>query len=69
MTENENEDTTARLVNESMDRDHDRDQSWFWTEEWQEGEREASAYIAAGEMEHFDSDEEFLAALDELVKA
>ncbi|MDV6011238.1 AbrB/MazE/SpoVT family DNA-binding domain-containing protein [Haloechinothrix sp. LS1_15] len=27
------------------------DQRWFWTEEWQAGEREASAEIAAGSME------------------
>ncbi len=25
------------------------DQAWFWTAEWQEGEREASAELAAGE--------------------
>lgn len=45
------------------------DQRWFWDEAWQAGEREASAHIAAGEVEHFDSDEEFLAALDELVES
>lgn len=45
------------------------DQRWFWDEEWQAGEREASAQLAAGEGERFDSDEEFLAALDELVEA
>ena len=32
------------------------DQSWFWAEEWQAGEREADAQIAAGE--------ELLAALE-----
>jgi antitoxin PrlF len=42
------------------------DQRWFWTEEWQAGEREASADIAAGRTEFFGSDEEFLASLDEL---
>ena len=40
------------------------DQAWFWTPEWQAGEREADADIAAGRTEHFDSDEAFLAALD-----
>jgi antitoxin PrlF len=25
-----------------------KDQQWFWTEEWQAGEREASAELAAG---------------------
>lgn len=27
-----------------------RDQAWFWTEEWQEAEREASEAIARGEV-------------------
>lgn len=40
------------------------DQAWFWTPEWQAGEREADADIAAGRTEYFDSDEAFLAALD-----
>jgi AbrB family looped-hinge helix DNA binding protein len=26
------------------------DQRWFWTEEWQAGEREASEQIAAGDL-------------------
>jgi len=26
------------------------DQRWFWTEEWQAGERESSAQIAAGNV-------------------
>lgn len=40
------------------------DQRWFWTEDWQVGEREASAQIAAGEGDFYESDEDFLAALD-----
>lgn len=28
----------------------DQDQAWFWTEEWQEGEREAEEDIRAGRM-------------------
>jgi antitoxin PrlF len=40
------------------------DQAWFWTPEWQAGEHEADADIAAGRTEYFDSDEAFLAALD-----
>lgn len=43
----------------------DPDQAWFWTPEWQAGEREADADIAAGRGTRYDSDEEFLAALDE----
>ncbi len=41
------------------------DQAWFWTPEWQEGEREVDEHIARGEIEVFDSPEEFFAALDE----
>lgn len=39
------------------------DQAWFWTPEWQEGEREAAADIAAGRVERFDSDDDLLDAL------
>ncbi|WP_200307906.1 AbrB/MazE/SpoVT family DNA-binding domain-containing protein [Streptomyces adelaidensis] len=36
------------------------DQRWFWTEAWQEGEREASADIAAGRTtSHEDVDSMF----------
>jgi hypothetical protein len=40
------------------------DQTWFWTPEWQEGEREVDEHIAAGRTTYFDSVDEFLAALD-----
>lgn len=36
------------------------DQQWFWTEEWQTGEREAQAEIDAGRVKSFDSMEDFL---------
>jgi hypothetical protein len=39
------------------------DQEWFWTPEWIAGEREADAQIAAGQVQTFYSDEEFLAHL------
>lgn len=42
----------------------DASQAWFWTPEWQEGERRADEEIAAGLGERFDSDEEFIAALE-----
>lgn len=38
-------------------------QAWFWTEEWQAGEREADAEEAAGLGTVYNSGEEFLAAL------
>jgi len=40
----------------------DADQAWFWTPEWQEGEREATQQAAEGAGEVFDSSEDFLAA-------
>lgn len=41
-----------------------RRQAWFWTPEWQAGEREADEQIAAGQTSYFDSTGDFLAALD-----
>lgn len=46
----------------------DASQAWFWTPEWQAGEREADADLAAGRMETFASGEEFLEALRALAK-
>lgn len=40
-----------------------RSQRWFWTPEWQAGEAEARADIAAGRTTYYDSDEAFAAAL------
>ena len=42
------------------------EQEWFWTEEWQAGERDVDREIAAGHGQLFTSDEEFDAALDAL---
>jgi AbrB family looped-hinge helix DNA binding protein len=42
----------------------DASETWFWSEEWQAGEREASEDIAAGRTRTFASDEDFLASLD-----
>jgi AbrB family looped-hinge helix DNA binding protein len=44
----------------------DRSQAWFWTEEWQRREREATEDIKAGRTIKFDSGEELLRYLDEL---
>ena len=43
----------------------DAAQAWFWTPAWQKGEREASADIAAGRLEVFESDDDLLASLDD----
>ncbi|MGH9861395.1 MAG: AbrB/MazE/SpoVT family DNA-binding domain-containing protein [Candidatus Acidiferrales bacterium] len=40
-----------------------RDQLWFWTPEWQAGEREADEDIKAGRVEAFDSAEELIRSL------
>ena len=41
----------------------DASQAWYWTPEWQAGEREADEDIAAGRTEFFESGEAFLEAL------
>lgn len=43
----------------------DADQTWFWTDTWQAGEREASADIAAGRTRRFESGQDFLKTLDD----
>jgi len=43
----------------------DASQAWFWTPEWQAGEREADADIAAGRVTTYLTAEEFLASLEE----
>ncbi|MGH3505022.1 MAG: AbrB/MazE/SpoVT family DNA-binding domain-containing protein [Nocardioidaceae bacterium] len=41
------------------------DQAWFWTQEWQEGEREASEQVARGEVDRYESVDDFLDSLPE----
>ena len=41
------------------------DQAWFWTDEWQAGEKEVDRLIANGEIHSFDSMAEFLEGLKE----
>lgn len=41
----------------------DASQAWFWTPEWQAGEREADADLAAGRVETFASGEELIDGL------
>ncbi len=41
------------------------EQAWFWSERWQRMEREVDQHVARGEVERFDSSEEFLSSLDE----
>jgi antitoxin MazE len=51
-------------VIELRPRDIDPSQAWFWTERWQQMEREADADYAAGRYKTFDDVESFLADLD-----
>jgi AbrB family looped-hinge helix DNA binding protein len=41
----------------------DASQAWFWTQDWQDGEREASADIKAGRMTNSGSTAAFLDSL------
>ena len=40
----------------------DATQAWFWAPDWQQGERQADADLAAGRVGAFTSGEEFLGA-------
>lgn len=41
------------------------DQAWFWTPEWQAGEREASREVQECEGATYERDDDFLTALDD----
>ena len=40
------------------------EQAWFWTKEWQEGEKEVEEDKAAGKVKSFDNVEDLLEDLD-----
>lgn len=61
-------DGAAILLEEISDGRIDPEQAWFWTQEWQQREREADDDLAAGRVTRFENDDEFLAALDERMK-
>jgi hypothetical protein len=61
-------DGTAILLEEISVGRIDPEQAGFWTHEWQEKEREADSDLAAGRATRYESDEDFLAALDERTK-
>ena len=42
----------------------DKNQAYFWTKRWQEGEKEADKDIKAGRVKVFDSAEELMKDLD-----
>lgn len=61
-------DGAAVLLGEITDGRIDPEQAWFWTREWQTKEREADDDRTAGRGTRYESDDEFLAALDERTK-
>jgi hypothetical protein len=61
-------DGAAILLGEISNGRIDPEQAWFWTREWQEHEREADEDLAAGRVTRYESDEQFLAAVDERAK-
>ena len=42
----------------------DKDQTWFWTEEWQAAERESEDDLRAGRVEALETLDELIADLD-----
>lgn len=61
-------DGAAVLLGEMTDGKIDPEQAWFWTREWQEREREADEDIAAGRGTTYESDDDFVAALEKDMK-
>jgi len=59
-------DAATVLVREVAEGRIDPDQAWFWTPEWQAGEREADTEYAQGEGVIYHSDEEFVAHLESI---
>lgn len=41
------------------------DQAWFWTERWQQREREVDEHVTAGRVVVHETSEDFLAHLDD----
>ena len=56
-------DGAAILLEEITDGRIDPEQAWFWTEQWQAGEKEASRDIAKGRTTKHDDDDDFLTSL------
>ena len=46
----------------------DKEQAWFWTERWQQGEREAEEDIRAGRIHSFDGADQAVAFLHKRAK-
>jgi hypothetical protein len=57
-------DGAAILLGEITEGRIDPDQAWFWTREWQAKEREADEDLTAGRGTTYESDDDFLGALE-----
>jgi hypothetical protein len=55
--------TSVPIIYEGKVKLIDPEQFWFWTDEWQAGERQVDEYIRAGNYEEFETMEEFLHTL------
>lgn len=58
----------AIILGEIGDGRIDPGQAWYWTREWQAKEREADDDRVAGRVSRYETDGDFLAALDERTK-
>jgi hypothetical protein len=58
-------DRNVRLPDASTDKTSEIDpaQAWFWTDEWQAGEREADEDLQAGRYEDYDNIDDFIGSL------
>jgi hypothetical protein len=61
-------DGAAIILGEISDGRIAPEQAWYWTREWQAKEREADDDRAAGRVTRYETDEDFLTALDERTK-
>jgi hypothetical protein len=59
--------TALRRLGFEVMLDINPDQAWFWTEEWQAGERAVDRDIATGNLGEPETEEEFLAGLDAVI--
>jgi hypothetical protein len=52
-------------IDVSLPADADPEQAWFWSPQWQQGEREADEDIRTGRVERFDSGDALLTAFSD----
>ena len=51
----------------NQDAEHDPDQAWYWTPEWQEAECAAEEEIKSGQVEKYETGEDFLTTLQDII--